>query len=82
VVVVRCQELDGVEWEWQAAGAVLVNARMGDLIGPNPTDRGKRGVKRSRLHTTVCLPPVGFTPTLRAESLAVPSTHALWFCQH
>ena len=42
------QELGGVDWQWQAADAAMGKARFGgDLVGPNPTDRGKRGVKRS-----------------------------------
>tara|TARA_B100001971_G_scaffold183812_1_gene182051 strand:+ start:74 stop:487 length:414 start_codon:yes stop_codon:yes gene_type:complete len=39
-----CAELGGVDWAWQAADAMLGKARMGgDLVGPNPTDRGKGG---------------------------------------
>src|SRR5258706_11275017 len=49
-LVAACEELGGVDWEWQAADAMMGKARLGgDLIGPNPTDRGKRGVKRSLL---------------------------------
>lgn len=49
-LVKNCEELDGVEWEWQSADGSMGKARMGgDKIGPNPTDRGKRGVKRSVL---------------------------------
>jgi len=37
VLVVRCQELDGVEWEWQAADAMLGKARMGGIsLAPTP----------------------------------------------
>ena len=40
----RCAELDGVDWEWQSAdGAMGKSTFWGDLIGPNPTDRGKAG---------------------------------------
>lgn len=46
----RCEGLGGVQWEWQAADAALGKARMGgDGVGPNPTDRGKAGTKRSLL---------------------------------
>ncbi len=50
VLVERCEEMDGVDWEWQAADASMGKARLGgDEIGPNPTDRGKAGTKRSLL---------------------------------
>jgi putative transposase len=49
-LVESCQELGGVCWEWQSADAALGKARMGgDKIGRNPTDRGKKGSKRSLL---------------------------------
>jgi putative transposase len=48
-LVAACAELGGVDWEWQAADGALGKARLGGLIGRNPTDRGKRGVKRSLL---------------------------------
>jgi len=48
ILVEECDELGGVNWEWQAADAAMGKARMGgDQIGPNPTDRGKNGTKRS-----------------------------------
>ena len=41
-------ELGAVEWEWQSADGAMGKARFGgDHVGPNPTDRGKNGVKRS-----------------------------------
>ena len=45
-LVEGCEELDGVDWEWQAADG---GSFWGGLIGPNPTDRGKAGSKRSLL---------------------------------
>lgn len=49
-LVEQCEELGGVNWEWQAADASLGKARLGgDEVGPNPTDRGKAGTKRSLL---------------------------------
>ena len=46
----ECAELGGVDWEWQSADAWMSKARLGgDLIGRNPTDRGKNGVKKSLL---------------------------------
>jgi len=48
VLIAECDELQGVEWRWQAADAALGKARLGgDAVGPNPTDRGKDGTKRS-----------------------------------
>jgi putative transposase len=50
VLVQGCEELGGVDWHCLAADAALGKARCGgDQIGPNPTDRGKTGVKRSLL---------------------------------
>ena len=49
-VVERCEEMGGVDWQWQAADAALGKARLGgDEVDPNPTDRGKAGTKRSLL---------------------------------
>ncbi len=49
-LVEHCDALNEVQWEWQAADAVMGKARMGgDQIGPNPTDRAKPGTKRSLL---------------------------------
>jgi len=49
-LVEDCRELGGVSWEWQSVDGALGKARFGgDEIGPNPTDRGKQGVKRSVL---------------------------------
>lgn len=49
-------ELKGIEWEWQAADCGTNKAPLvpkgstgSEAAGPNPTDRGKRGVKRSIL---------------------------------
>ena len=48
VMVSECEELDGVRWEWQSADGAMGKARFGgDEVGPNPTDRGKNGTKRS-----------------------------------
>ncbi len=44
VLVEACDGLGGVDWPWQAADAAMGKARMGgDLVGRNPTDRGKKG---------------------------------------
>ncbi len=43
-------DLIGIHWEWQAADGVLTKAPFANAgTGANPTDRGKRGTKRSRL---------------------------------
>lgn len=43
-------ELVGIDWEWQSLDGVMTKAPFGGAAtGPNPTDRGKRGVKRSTL---------------------------------
>jgi putative transposase len=44
VLVAACDDLGGVDWQWHAADAAMGKARMGgDLVGRNPTDRGKKG---------------------------------------
>lgn len=48
VLVRKCDGLAAVRWEWQSADGAMGKARFGgDKVGPNPTDRGKKGVKRS-----------------------------------
>ena len=43
-------ELVGIDWEWQAMDGVMTKAPFGGAAtGANPTDRGKRGTKRSTL---------------------------------
>jgi putative transposase len=43
-------ELKGIDWEWQAMDAAMTKAPLGgEDTGANPTDRGKKGVKRSIL---------------------------------
>jgi putative transposase len=40
----------GLNWEWQAMDGVMTKAPLGgEATGPNPTDRGKKGTKRSLL---------------------------------
>jgi putative transposase len=54
LLVVEMDALGGVAWDWQAADTSMGKARLGgDQIGPNPTDRGKNGVKRSLLTDAV-----------------------------
>jgi putative transposase len=47
-------ELEGIEWEWQALDGAMTKAPLGrgasgEAIGKNPTDRAKMGTKRSML---------------------------------
>ena len=43
-------ELVGIDWEWQSMDGVMTKAPFGGAAtGANPTDRGKRGTKRSTL---------------------------------
>jgi putative transposase len=43
-------EFQGIEWEWQSVDGAMTKAPFGTAAtGANPTDRGKRGVKRSLL---------------------------------
>ncbi len=40
----------GLEWEWQAIDGAMTKAPLGGAgTGANPTDRGKKGTKRSLL---------------------------------
>jgi len=49
-LLTECDDLEQVQWDWQAADGWLGKARMGgDQIGPNPTDRAKNGTKKSLL---------------------------------
>jgi hypothetical protein len=42
------EELKGIDWEWQAVDGAMTKAPLGgEKTGPNPTDRGKGGSKRS-----------------------------------
>ncbi len=43
-------EVHGLKLRWQAADGAITKAPLGgDATGPNPTDRGKMGTKRSLL---------------------------------
>ena len=43
-------EVQGIQWEWQAVDGAMTKAPFaGAATGANPTDRGKKGVKRSLL---------------------------------
>lgn len=41
-------ELQGLDWRWQSVDGAITKAPLGgEQTGPNPTDRGKSGTKRS-----------------------------------
>jgi putative transposase len=43
-------ELKEIDWEWQSGDGAMTKAPLGgEATGPNPTDRGKQGTKRSLL---------------------------------
>jgi putative transposase len=43
-------ELEGIQWEWQAVDGAMTKAPLGkSATGANPTDRGKKGTRRSLL---------------------------------
>jgi len=48
--LLKYNEEVGIEWEWQAMDGAMTKAPLGEKgTGPNPTDRGKKGTKRSLL---------------------------------
>jgi putative transposase len=48
--VAQFEELRGIDWAWLSMDGALSEASLGgEKTGPNPTDRGKGGVKRSVL---------------------------------
>ncbi len=50
-------ELVGIQWEWQAVDGAMTKAPFAHAAtGPNPTDRGKQGVKRSLLTDGMGIP--------------------------
>ena len=43
-------EFEGIAWRWQSVDTGTVKAPLAhEAVGPNPTDRGKKGTKRSLL---------------------------------
>jgi len=48
--VMEYDSVKGINWEWQAMDGAMTKAPLGgESTGPNPTDRGKKGTKRSLL---------------------------------
>jgi putative transposase len=50
VALLNYDKEKGLEWEWQAVDGAMTKAPLGGVgTGANPTDRGKKGTKRSIL---------------------------------
>src|SRR5262249_60440988 len=48
--LVEYDALEGTDWAWLSMDGAMTKAPLGgECTGKNPTDRGKRGVKRSLL---------------------------------
>ena len=43
------EDLIGLNFSWLALDGSLNNATLGEKTGPNPTERAKGGVKRSKM---------------------------------
>ena len=42
--------MEGISWKWQSIDGAIVKAPLAqETVGPNPTDRGKKGSKRHLL---------------------------------
>jgi putative transposase len=55
--LVEYDELEGIEWEWQAIDGAMSKAPLGrGASGKNPTDRAKMGTKRSMLSDGAGIP--------------------------
>jgi putative transposase len=80
----------GIAWKWQAADGTMTKAPLGgQKTGPNPTDRGKSGTKRSLLTDEKGIPlavvvsganvPDGklLGPTLGAVPIDRPDPHTI-----
>lgn len=69
-------EVTGIDWQWQAMDGVMTKAPFGDdATGGNPTDRGKRGVKRSMLTDAAGIPlAVVVAGANRNDCVLLPAT--------
>jgi transposase len=42
----ECDGMEGIGWEWQSIDGAMGKAPLGlECVGPNPTDRGKKGAQ-------------------------------------
>ena len=69
-------ETVGIQWTWQSMDGARTKARLGgEATGPNPTDRAKRGTKRSRLTDGAGIPlAVAVAPAHRNDCKLVEPT--------
>ena len=69
-------EVAGIDWQWQAMDGVITKAPFGGAAtGANPTDRGKRGVKRSMLTDGAGMPlAVVIAGANRNDCVLLPET--------
>jgi transposase len=50
-------DMEGIAWRWQSIDGAMHKAPMAQqCVGPNPTDRGKKGRKRSLLVDALGVP--------------------------
>ena len=55
--LVEYDEMQGVAWNWQSIDGAMHKAPLAtEYVGPNPTDRGKNGRKRSLLVDGIGVP--------------------------
>jgi putative transposase len=69
-------ETVGLRWTWQSMDGAMTKAPLGgEATGPNPTDRAKRGVKRSVLTEAAGI-PIGLAigPANRNDHKLLPET--------
>lgn len=72
-------DLVGIEWEWQAADGVMTKAPFGTAAtGANPTDRGKRGTKRSLLTDGAGIPLALVVDGANRHDVKLRSRHPRW----
>jgi putative transposase len=69
-------EAVGLRWTWQSMDGAMTKAPLGgEATGPNPTDRAKRGVKRSLLTDGAGIPlGLAIGPANRNDHLLLEAT--------
>jgi putative transposase len=73
----RYDEVRGIDWRWLAVDGCLTKAPLSrsEVVGRNPTDRGKQGVKRSLLVDAKGLPlALALGPANRNDHLLLAET--------
>jgi len=57
----RYDEIKGIEWKWQSLDASMVKAPIGkEMVGDNPTDRGKKWDKTQYAHRSKRCPAINY----------------------